>query len=225
MKTVVLLPTVSENSDHGLPTDYDRIPGIETVQTCEQLFGRYVPPHDGITGTFSARTIFGSETTMVSTEWYAKLQLLDKNRDGILCSSTTPEEDSSSSSEVESAESSETAVQSSYAANLWPRNGDVFEVGEKIRPSLTFDRVVSFATGGHPLLRLIPIEGQKFDESGCTDPVGQLMRDGKQPNYSTSCTLDTPGRWMLQVSWLPEGGGGGDPFIVREFISSEIVVQ
>lgn len=91
MKPVVILPTVSENSDHGLPTDYSRIPGIDAVQTCEQLFRDYVPPHDGIAGTFSARTILGSATTMVSTEWYAKLQLLDQNRDGIFCSSTTPE--------------------------------------------------------------------------------------------------------------------------------------
>jgi len=225
IKPVVILPTVSENSDHGLPTDHEKIPGIKTVQTCERLFTRYAPPHDGIAGTFPVRTILGSATTMVSTEWYAKLQLLDTNRDGILCSSTTPDEDSSASSGVESAESSETAVQSTYAANLWPRNGDVFDVGQKIRPSLTFDRVVPFAIGGHPLLKLIPIEGQKFDESGCTDPLGQLMRDGRPPNYTTACSLDTPGRWMLQVSWLPEGGGGGDPFIVREFISSEIVVQ
>ena len=91
IKPGVILPTVSENSDHGLPTDHEKIPGIEVVQTCERLFTRYAPPHDGIAGTFPARTILGSATTMVSTEWYAKLQLLDRNRDGILCSSTTPE--------------------------------------------------------------------------------------------------------------------------------------
>ena len=150
---------------------------------------------------------------------------------------TTPDEDSSASSEVESAESSETAVQSTYAANLWPRNGDVFDVGEKIRPSLTFDRKYSFSEGGHPLLRLIPIDvppiyDQKIEESesgddglGCADPLGKRMRDGAPPNYTTACTLDIPGRWMLQVSWLPLGGAAGDPFIVRESISSEIVVQ
>ena len=238
MKPAVILPTVSENSDHGLPTDHSRIPGFDAVQTCEQLFRDYVPPHDGIAGTFSARTILGSATTMVSTEWYAKLQLLDQNRDGIFCSSTTPEEeDSSPSREADSAESSETVIQSSYAANLWPRNGDVFNVGEKIRPSLTFDRKYSFAEGGHPLLRLIPIDvpptyDQKIEESksgddglGCADPLGKRMRDGEPPNYTTACTLDTPGRWMLQVSWLPLGGAAGDPFIVRESISSEIVVQ
>lgn len=30
---------------------------------------------------------------------------------------------------------------------------------------------------------------------------------------------------MIQVSWLPVGDAEGDPFIVREFISSEIPVQ
>lgn len=77
-----------------------------------------------------------------------------------------------------------------------------------------------------------PIDYQKIEESrfgddglGCADPIGKRMRDGRPPNFTTACTLDTPGRWMLQVSWLPSGGAAGDPFIQREFISSEIVVQ
>ena len=91
IEPVVMLPYVPENSDHGMPTDYRRITGIDGVQTCENLFRAYMSPRDGIAGTFAARTLHGSQTTMVSTEWYAKLQLLDKNQDGILCSSTSPD--------------------------------------------------------------------------------------------------------------------------------------
>lgn len=91
IEPLVMLPYVPENSDHGMPTDYRQITPIEVVQTCENLFRVYMSPRDGIAGTFAARTIYGSETTMVSTEWYAKLQLLDKNQDGIFCSSTSPD--------------------------------------------------------------------------------------------------------------------------------------
>ena len=148
-------------------------------------------------------------------------------------SETIPEEfeGSSPSKEVESAQISEDATKGSYAANLWPRNGDVFESDEYIRPSLTFDRVYDFSSGGHPLLQLIPLEGQEIEESkqggsgaGCMDPIGKRMRDGAPPNYTTGCTLGSPGRWLIQVSWLPLGAEG-DPFVQREFISSEIVVQ
>lgn len=89
MKPSIPLPAVAENSNHGLPTAYTK---ITPVFGCDLLIDAYLPRrYDGIAATFSARELYGSPSTMVSTEWYAKLQQLDSNLDGVLCSEATPD--------------------------------------------------------------------------------------------------------------------------------------
>ena len=84
----VPLPITAENSDHEWGTRYDEI--ASKTSECDNL-RVLLTGHDGIAATFGKRTISGSQTTMVSTQWYAKLRTLDTNFDGVICSRTSPD--------------------------------------------------------------------------------------------------------------------------------------
>ncbi len=88
MKSPVPLPAIAENSNHGMSTAWVRIP---PASSCESLIYYLSERYDGIAATYSARELYGSQATMVSTEIYAKLLHLDSNLDGVICSETTPD--------------------------------------------------------------------------------------------------------------------------------------
>ena len=81
------LPEIPENSDHGFPTEYERIPKVYECAALEKLYGS-IP---GFAATENARETAGAPSAHVSTQYYAILAALDENRDGVVCSDETPE--------------------------------------------------------------------------------------------------------------------------------------
>ena len=81
------LPEIPENSDHGFPTAYERIPKVYECSSLEKLYG-IIP---GFAATENARETAGAPSAHVSTEYYAMLAALDENRDGVVCSGESPE--------------------------------------------------------------------------------------------------------------------------------------
>jgi hypothetical protein len=82
------LPEIPENSDHGYPTEYERIPKVDTCSKLEEVYGE-IP---GFAATEAARASAGAPKAHVSTEYYAMLAVLDRDRDGVVCSDEAPEE-------------------------------------------------------------------------------------------------------------------------------------
>lgn len=84
----VPLPEEAENSNHGRAVDDpERIgpPDCQGLSQTQQI-------SSGIAATFSHRDTAGAPSAMVSTQWYAKLSLLDDNADGVICSREAPED-------------------------------------------------------------------------------------------------------------------------------------
>lgn len=81
------LPEKPENSDHGFPTAYERIPKVYTCSTLENVYGE-IP---GFAATENARATANAPSAHISTEYYAMLAELDKNRDGVVCSKEVPD--------------------------------------------------------------------------------------------------------------------------------------
>lgn len=81
------LPQIPENSDHGYPTEYERIPKVYSCEALEQVYGE-IP---GFAATKSARQVAGAPSAHISTEYYASLAAIDDNRDGVVCSDEAPE--------------------------------------------------------------------------------------------------------------------------------------
>jgi len=81
------LPTEAENSDHGLPVDD---PFKIGPPSCEGLRDQARIPN-GIAASFAYREASEADLAMVSTQWYARLYLLDANLDGVICSPEVPE--------------------------------------------------------------------------------------------------------------------------------------
>jgi len=85
--TPIKLPTEAENSNHGLPVnDPHKIgpPFCGDLRSQAQI-------KNGIAATFAYREASGADLAMVSTQWYARLHLLDANLDGVICSPQVPE--------------------------------------------------------------------------------------------------------------------------------------
>lgn len=81
------IPRDPENSNHGLPLDYERIP---KVTVCEE-FTEIGISVSGFAKTFEIRDRSGATELYVSTQYYAALNYLDKNLDGIVCSAQLPD--------------------------------------------------------------------------------------------------------------------------------------
>ena len=81
------IPKNPENSDHGLGLEYEQIP---KVQSCEAL-QEIIVSVPGLSKSFAARELSGATEAFVSTEYYAALNYLDKNLDGIICSAQVPD--------------------------------------------------------------------------------------------------------------------------------------
>ena len=86
-ETRIELPTEAENSNHGLPVNDPLKIG---PPSCEGLRDQARIPN-GIAATFAYRDASGADLAMVSTQWYVRLQLLDSNLDGVICSPEVPE--------------------------------------------------------------------------------------------------------------------------------------
>ena len=81
------IPETPENSDHGYPTAYDRIPkATSCVELDETGHGKV-----GWAKDFESRRSSGAMNARVSTQYYAALSHLDLNRDGVLCSEAVPD--------------------------------------------------------------------------------------------------------------------------------------
>lgn len=80
------IPKSPENSEHGLPTDYEMIP---IVGTCQEL--SEIHASAGWAKSFEARELSGANEAYVSTQYYAALRHLDQNLDGVICSPQIPE--------------------------------------------------------------------------------------------------------------------------------------
>ena len=80
----VQLPDEPENSDHGLPTERWYID--YTHEACADLrnMGEFDEETGAIAASFEYASILDYEV-VVSTEWYARQNHLDTNRDGIAC--------------------------------------------------------------------------------------------------------------------------------------------
>lgn len=81
------IPRDPENSNHGLPVAYERIP---KVRDCEE-FSETVVPIPGFAKSFEVRDRLGVADVYVSTQYYAALNYLDRNSDGIVCSVQLPD--------------------------------------------------------------------------------------------------------------------------------------
>ena len=81
------LPIEPENSDHGFPTDYERIPKVNECAALEKVYGS-IP---GFAATENARETAGAYSAHVSTQYYAALATLDENSDGVVCSFESPD--------------------------------------------------------------------------------------------------------------------------------------
>lgn len=81
------LPVNPENSDHGFPTEYERIPKVFECSALEKLYGE-IP---GFAATREARESTGAASAHISTQYYAMLAAIDLNRDGVVCSDQVPE--------------------------------------------------------------------------------------------------------------------------------------
>ena len=81
------IPRDPENSNHGLPLDYERIPKVQDCREFEEI-GIYSP---GFAKSFEARDFSAAPEAFVSTQYYAALNYLDKNLDGIICNAQVPD--------------------------------------------------------------------------------------------------------------------------------------
>jgi hypothetical protein len=84
---LIELPTEAENSNHGLPVDD---PFRIGPPSCDGLRDQAQIPN-GIAATFAYREASGADLAMVSTQWYARLHVLDANLDGVICGPEAPE--------------------------------------------------------------------------------------------------------------------------------------
>jgi hypothetical protein len=85
--TLIKLPTEAENSNHGLPVNDPHKIG---PPFCDELRNQ-AQIKNGIAATFAYREASRADLAMVSTQWYARLHLLDANLDGVICSPQVPE--------------------------------------------------------------------------------------------------------------------------------------
>lgn len=81
------LPEEAENSDHGYPTEYGRIPKLDICAEYQSL-GWEIP---GWAASFEARADTGAQSAFVSTQHYAVMSHLDTNLDGVVCSVEIPD--------------------------------------------------------------------------------------------------------------------------------------
>ena len=85
----VELPEISENGGHDLQLSFYRIPNGLLCADFQRYTGGWA--ESGLVPTFELADKFGVDGMAVSTEWYAKWVNLDKNGDGVICSSAVPE--------------------------------------------------------------------------------------------------------------------------------------
>ena len=81
------LPVKPQNTNHGYPTDYERIPKLEECSEFEKM-GWDMP---GIAASDEALSSTGASEAHVSTQYYAAMHYLDLNHDGVICSFQVPE--------------------------------------------------------------------------------------------------------------------------------------
>ena len=81
------IPDTPENSNHGYPIEYERIP---KVASCDELPSHGVPD-GGWAKSFAAREAVQDSGLNVSTQIYAAIRYLDTNLDGVLCSAVVSE--------------------------------------------------------------------------------------------------------------------------------------
>jgi M6 family metalloprotease-like protein len=97
----LVIPSPSENSDHGYSIADNRIPKLET---CAEWRAFFVYPGPAV--SFAVASLFPEEKFEVSTEIYLKNRDLDQNGDGVIChfeagvSSADPETEISPVSEL-----------------------------------------------------------------------------------------------------------------------------